>query len=80
MTNNNNEQLAFTKQNYILLIAAAVLVLVGFVLMSGGGSDDPSVFSDAIFGFKRLTLAPTLVVVGYAIGIFAIMKKPQEEK
>ena len=73
----NNDDLAFGKQNYILLIVAAVMVLVGFFLMSGGGSEDPSVFSDEIFNFRRLTLAPTVVVLGYAVGIYAIMKKPK---
>ena len=72
-----DDQLAFTKQNYILLSVSVVLVLIGFILMSGGGSEDPAVFSDAIFNFRRLTLAPTIVVVGYGIGIYAIMKKPK---
>jgi hypothetical protein len=72
-----DDQLAFAKENYILLIIAAVMVLTGFVLMAGGGSEDPAVFSDEIFNFRRLTLAPTVVVLGYGIGIYAIMKKPK---
>jgi len=71
----DSSQLAFEKKNYILLAVAAVTVLIGFILMSGGGSEDPAVFSDAIFDTRRLIIAPTLVVGGYAVGIFAIMKK-----
>jgi hypothetical protein len=46
--------------------------------MIGGGSDDPNVFSDKIFNFRRLTLAPILVLAGYVVEIFAIMKKPKD--
>ncbi len=77
---NSADGLAFTKQNYLLLAGSAVLVLIGFILMSGGGSEDPDVFSDAIFDFQRLTLAPTMVIVGYSVGIYAIMKKPKQAK
>ena len=67
---------AFGKQNYKLLFAGLLLILVGFILMIGGGSDDPNVFKDDIFNFRRLTLAPLLILAGYVIEIFAIMKKP----
>ncbi len=46
--------------------------------MIGGGSDDPNVFSEKIFDFRRLTLAPILILAGYVVEIFAIMKKPKE--
>jgi len=69
---------AFGKENYKLLLIGLVLILVGFLLMIGGGSDDPNVFSDKIFNFRRLTLAPILVLAGYVVEIFAIMKKPKD--
>lgn len=69
---------AFGKENYRLLLIGLVLILVGFLLMIGGGSDDPNVFSDKIFNFRRLTLAPILVLAGYVVEIFAIMKKPKD--
>jgi len=47
--------------------------------MIGGGSDDPNKFNDAIFNFQRLTLAPILILGGYVIEIFAIMKKPKQQ-
>ncbi|MDQ3192136.1 MAG: DUF3098 domain-containing protein [Bacteroidota bacterium] len=69
---------AFGKQNYILMLIGLAFIAVGFILMIGGGSEDPTVFSDAIFNFQRLTLAPTIVLIGFVIEIFAIMKTPKE--
>ena len=53
-------------------------ILVGFMLMVGGGSDDPAKFSPEIFSFRRLTLSPILILIGYVIEIFAIMKRPKD--
>lgn len=72
----DSARFAFGKQNYKLLFIGLALILVGFLLMIGGGSDDPNVFNDNIFNFRRLTLAPLLVLAGYVVEIFAIMKKP----
>lgn len=52
------------------------VIALGFILMSGGGSDDPKVFSDAIFNFRRIRLAPTVVLIGFGITIYAILKNP----
>jgi len=70
-------QFAFHKQNYILLITGLVILGIGFLLMIGGGSDDPNKFSESLFDFQRLTLAPILLLVGYIIEIFAIMYRPK---
>jgi len=69
---------AFGKENYRLLLIGLVVILIGFLLMIGGGSDDPNVFSEDIFSFRRMTLAPILILVGYGIEIYAIMKKPRD--
>ncbi len=69
---------AFNKQNYRLLFIGLALIFVGFLLMIGGGSDNPNEFSYKIFDFRRLTLAPILVLAGYVVEIFAIMKKPKD--
>jgi hypothetical protein len=69
---------AFGKENYKLLILGLIVIIVGFLLMIGGGSDDPNVFSEDIFSFRRMTLAPILILAGYIIEIFAIMKKPKD--
>lgn len=67
--------LLFDRHKYMWLIIGLVVTALGFLLMIGGGSDDPAVFSEDIFSFRRLTLAPLLVLAGYVIQIYAIMKK-----
>ena len=67
----------FGKRNYQLLIAGVIVMAIGFVLMSGGGSEDPNVFSNAIFNTQRLTIAPILILTGLVIEIFAILHLPK---
>jgi hypothetical protein len=71
-------EFAFGKENYRLLFIGLAFIVVGFILMIGGGSKDPKVFNPAIFNFQHITLAPILVLTGYVIEIFAIMKKPKD--
>ncbi|MBE6336200.1 MAG: DUF3098 domain-containing protein [Lentimicrobiaceae bacterium] len=71
--------LPFNRDNYKWVIIGLVFLLVGFLLMIGGGSDDPDVFNEAIFNFRRLTLAPILVLAGFGIQIYAIMKRPKNK-
>ncbi|MDP2423088.1 MAG: DUF3098 domain-containing protein [Bacteroidales bacterium] len=70
---------AFDKSNYIILLVGLVFILLGFILMTGGGSDDPNVFNEDMFNFRRITLAPILILIGYGIEIYAIMKKPADK-
>ena len=67
----------FKKKNYILLMSGLVLILLGIFLMIGGESEDPTKFSDEIFNFQRLTLAPILIVSGFILEVFAIMIKSE---
>jgi hypothetical protein len=69
---------AFGRENYRLLLIGLGLIIIGFLLMVGGGSDDPNVFSDRIFNFQRLTLAPILILAGFVVEIIAIMKKSKD--
>lgn len=69
---------ALGRENYILMIIGLVLIFLGFVLMIGGKSNDPKVFNEAIFSPQRLTVAPILILAGYVVEIFAIMKKPKD--
>lgn len=78
--NQKKFELALDKENYILLAIAFAIVIIGFLLMIGGGSDDPNVFSEAIYGFQRITLAPIVVLFGFVFAIYAIMKKPRVDK
>jgi hypothetical protein len=68
------------KENYILLSIGFAIIMIGFLLMIGGRSDDPNVFNEEIFNFRRITLAPIIVLFGFVFEIWAIMKKPKEEK
>jgi hypothetical protein len=77
--NENKEKpnFALGKENYKLLAIGFAIIIVGFLLMLGGKSKDPNVFSDNIFSFRRITLAPLVVLAGFAFEIWAIMKKPK---
>ncbi len=77
-TDDKPVEFAFGRENYILLLVGIALIALGFILMIGGGSKDPKVFNDAMFDFRRLTLAPILILAGFVVEIFAIMKKPKE--
>jgi hypothetical protein len=75
----NNEiktHFLFEKVNYKILLIGLGVIALGFILMSGGGSDDPKVFSKAIFNFQRIRLAPTVVLIGFGVTIYAILKNP----
>ncbi|MBE0661519.1 MAG: DUF3098 domain-containing protein [Bacteroidales bacterium] len=76
----NVSELVFDRSNYFLVILALLFIMLGFIMMSGGGSEDPNVFDRSIFSFRRITLAPILVLAGYVIGVYAIMKKPVSDK
>ena len=71
------DEFLFGKKNYLIMLAGIVVILVGFALMAGGGSDDPEVFNEAIYNFRRIRLAPTLVLLGLAIEVYAIMANPK---
>lgn len=77
-TNNERKNFALGKENLRLLLIGFLIVVVGFVLMSGGGSTDPNVFDESIFSFRRITLAPIVVLGGFGFIIYAIMKRPKE--
>jgi Protein of unknown function (DUF3098) len=69
----------FTKDNYIWMLAGIIVMTIGFFLMAGGKSPDPTKFNDnEIYSTTRITIAPILIMAGFVIEIFAIMKKPKE--
>ena len=71
----NKEAFVFGKTNYKFLLIGLGLILLGFILMIGGGSESPDEFNEGIFNFQRLTLAPILILAGFAVEIYAIMKR-----
>lgn len=68
----------FGKRNYQFMFVGLAFIVVGFILMSGGGSDDPNVFNPEIFHWRRIRLAPTLVLIGFAIQVYAILVNPDK--
>ena len=72
--------LLFDKTNYILLITGLVVLTIGFMLLAGGKSPDPNVFNkDEIYSFRRITLAPITIILGFIIEIYAIMRVPKQK-
>jgi hypothetical protein len=71
-------EFALGKENYRLLIIGFAIIIIGFLLMIGGKSNSPNEFNPEIFSFRRITLAPIVVLAGFIFEIYAIMKKPKE--
>ena len=69
----------FGKRNYKWLFIGLAFIALGFILMAGGGSDDPNVFDDSIFNWRRIRLSPTLVLIGFGIQVYAILLNPNKD-
>ncbi len=76
---NEDEMFAIPQQNLKWIGIGFLIVVIGFFLVSGGGSDDPNKFSYDIFDFRRIVLAPLVMLFGYLFVIYAIMKKPKNK-
>ena len=74
-----NDNIYFTKKNYFMILIGIVVFVLGYFIMSGGNPEDPSDYSDDIFNFQRLTLAPFVVITGYVIVLFGIIKNFKPE-
>ncbi len=74
---NKKNKLLFGKRNYKFMIIGLFFIAIGFILMSGGGSDDPNIFNEEIYSFRRIRLAPILVVTGFIIEVYAILTKSE---
>lgn len=71
---------ALGKENYKFIAIGFAIIVIGFILMIGGRTDDPNIFNgEEIFSFRRITLAPIIVLGGFIFEIWAIMKKPKEQ-
>ena len=69
----------FGKKNYKFMLIGLACIALGFILMSGGGSDDPNVFDPSIFSWRRIRLAPALVLIGFGIQVYAILLDPNKD-
>ena len=76
--NTSGGEFLFGKRNYKFMFIGLAFIVIGFTLMSGGGSDDPNVFNPEIFNFRRIRLAPTLVLIGFGIQIYAILTRKED--
>ncbi|MCC4211674.1 DUF3098 domain-containing protein [Leeuwenhoekiella parthenopeia] len=70
----------FKKKNYQVMLIGLGVIALGFILMSGGGSDDPNVFNPEIYHWRRIRLAPALVLIGFGIEVYAILLNPDAKK
>ena len=69
----DKKKILFEKKNYIILIFSIFIISLGYFIMSGGGSQDPLIFNNEIYNFKRIRLAPLLVILGFALALFSII-------
>jgi uncharacterized membrane protein len=75
---NQKQEFLFGKRNYIIMLIGIVFIAVGFIFMAGGGSEDPNVFNEEMYNWQRIRLAPTLVIIGLGIEIYAILADPKK--
>ena len=67
----------FESANFRWMFIGLIFIAVGFILMAGGGSKDPMFFSEAVFSIRRIRIAPTLILIGFGIEVYAILLKPK---
>ncbi len=74
----DKSKMPIDKTGFFILLAGVGILLLGFILMSGGGVKDPQVFNYAMFDFRRIVLAPILLVVGIGVIVLSIIRKPKD--
>ena len=75
LNNDNDSKMPLAMKNYVLILVGALIIILGFVLMAGGDPATPENFDYGIFSFRRITLAPIVVVAGFAFEVYAILKR-----
>ena len=80
MTQPKKKEFLFSKRNYRFLLLSIALIAFGYILMAGGGSEDPNFFNSEIFNFRRIRLAPTVVLMGFGLAIYAILMPQKKSK
>lgn len=75
---NQKPSFIFERKNYKFMFIGLAFITLGFILMSGGGNEDPNVFNPEIYNFRRIRLAPILILIGFAIEIYAILLNPKK--
>ncbi|MDC7995249.1 DUF3098 domain-containing protein [Altibacter sp. HG106] len=72
------QEFLFERKNYLFMLIGIAFIVLGFVLMAGGGSDDPNVFNPEIYSWRRIRLAPALILVGFGVEVYAILLNPNK--
>lgn len=75
LSNENDNKMPLTMKNYLLIAIGVVIIILGFVLMAGGDAATAEEFNQNIFSFRRITLAPIVVIAGFVFEIYAILKR-----
>lgn len=75
-----NNAFIFGKKNYTFMFIGVLIIALGFILMAGGGSDDPNVFNPDIYSWRRIRLAPALILIGFGFQVYAILLKPKQNQ
>jgi len=70
----------FERENYKFMLIGAAFIALGFILMAGGGSEDPNVFNPEIYSWRRIRLAPALILIGFGFEVYAILLNPTAKK
>ena len=71
----NGKDYLFNKRRYRMLLLSIFVITLGFIIMSGGETSDPNIFNDEIYNFRRIRLAPIIVLSGFILCIFSILYK-----
>lgn len=74
----DEKRMPLSVKNYKLMLIGVIIIVIGFMLMAGGGEHTATEFDESIFSFRRITLAPIVVIAGFAFEIYAIMKRFDE--
>jgi hypothetical protein len=74
------KQFVFERKNYKFMLIGIAIIVVGFILMTGGGSDDPTIFNPEIYSWRRIRLAPALILIGFGVEVYAILLNPTKKK
>lgn len=80
VTKQQKIEFIFGKKNYQWMLIGLGVIALGFILMSGGGSDDPNVFNPEIYSWRRIRLAPAIILIGFGIEVYAILLNPNKKK
>lgn len=73
----DKKRLAFEKENFTLLFISIIIIIIGFIVIAGGKSSEETGFDPSIFNSRRILIAPIIIMSGYGLIVYAILKKPR---